>query len=163
MVGSISAGRLQEADIRYELCPQDRKVDGYNFTVTHLNSFDSLNELLMLRLKKYEQSGEWIQELVVNGKLLLTGRGTVQIIYQANICGTMKVPMVMTWKEFTRIASSIRTREIHIPKKWDICPKCRKRFTVNEVLSGNISLRDKKQLTLLEIREGKLLAHTNCP
>ena len=71
----------------------------------------------------------------------------LQIIYQANICGTMKVPMVMTWKEFTRIASSIRTREIHIPKKWDICPKCRKRFTVNEVLSGNISHTRKARIS----------------
>lgn len=163
MVSSISAGRLQEADIRFEVCPKDRKVDGYNFTVTHLDSLDAINELIRLRLEKYKKSGKWIQEFVVNGKLLLTGRGTVQIIYQANICGTRKVPLVMTWREFARVASSIRTEGIKIPKKGDICPRCRKQFNVNEVLAGNILLRDKKQLSLLELKGGKLISHVDCP
>lgn len=154
MANRISAASKQEADIREKICSKTRKEEGYDFVVSHLHSLRELNELLAIRSKQYKQSNEWLSEWVINGKLLLTGRGTVQIIYHAHICGTMRIPKVLTWREFNKVAISIRTGKIKIPKVGDICPKCRKPYKIDEVLDGN--------LMLLDVRDERVVHH-HCP
>ncbi len=135
-------------------------VDTYDFTVSHLNSLNEMDELARLRHLKYETSKAKtpLKEIVIFGIYLLTYRGTIQMIDQNHRCGRRNIPYVMSLKnlEDGSYYATIRTKGISkFPRQGDICPICRRLFTIEDVKNGNLSERE-------ESPGRKVLVHAKC-
>lgn len=133
---------LTNADVT-KINKEREKLESLYYIRRDIKSLEGLNMLLKKRKEFWEKNHQVLAEFVLWGRYLLTYRGTIQLIDQKYLCG--KPVEVTTLKDFMKMVSSLRTREIRdFPQAPCFCQKCLGPITIEDIANGRVKVRKKK-------------------